>query len=318
MLFEEEYKKSLIEINEMLKFTYDENIRKQLLKDKQYIENLLFKNKFDFKYNNQLDDKDIFDLIMYNQGYYKTLRNLKFIFSDNKIILDLFNKFIVKNEFKLKNTYKTILNYNGIKYINLKNANCFGSTIYIQSLNKNYIQIYKTKKAYECYSTLIHELGHSKINFCANNEYQSSYTETYPIFLELVFSDFLKDNGAPKESFNIKSVILNQVKEFIEELYEEYNDYVYYNENQLFNKYMFENKFKSLKGYLLALELYFNYQTNPQDILDKLEVFVNNIRKINDNDLLRLIDIEDINSNKNINKFYELLKDEKVKIKKIK
>lgn len=318
-LFKEELKKDLIEINKRLEVAIDDDIIQQLLKDKEYILGILYPEtiKISFKYINKESKEEIGKIIKSSQFYLEPLKKIKCT-NNNIYVVDLFKKFLLDDKFNLRNTFTKIRNYNGIKYLN-SNHNYYGATTYINSLNKNYIEICKTKNIFE-YSTLIHELGHAKMNFIGNkfcfNKEKSSYEETYPIFLELIFSDFLKDNGMAKESYKIKYFIYKQIRMFSRELNEEYYDYLKYSDKQNFSRFIFELKYRYFKSMLLALQFYYMYKSNPDLTMRKIEYFINNIYKVTDRELLKYIGI-DIHrfNNKNVNKLYNGLKEQKEKIK---
>lgn len=319
-LFEEEYKKSLVEINKLLETTTDITLKKQLLNDKEVILNRLYPNQMtsNFKYISKVSKEEIKKMILSTQLDIMSIKNIKKPHKKDIYLFELFKQFINNNKLNIKNTYKKITNYNGIKYISSNNF-YYGATIYIPSLKKNFIKVCNTKNIYK-YSVLVHELGHAKINFIENkinlNRQKSSLEESYPIFLELVFSDYIKDKGFLEESFQIKYLIYNQIKQCIKELNDEVFDYLHYDENRYVDRFIFDNKYELLKNLLLGLQLYYMYLNNPDLTLIKLENFVNNIYKVSDNELLKMLEINEILFNdKNVSKFYIELKSQKIKIK---
>ena len=317
-IFKEEFEKDLIEIDKKLQLETDVDVIKQLLKDKKYIINVLNpkRTKASFEYMNKENKEDMLKIIQSSQIYFRPLKQIRCT-KNNTQILNLFKKFLDEDIFNLKCIYQKIISYNGIKY--LDDSNCYGSTTYITSLNKNYIQIAKTKNIFE-YTTLVHELGHSKINFIGNkfcvDRKESIYGEAYSIFLELIFSNFLKDNNLLKESYEIKNLIFRQTNDFSRELNDEYYDYLEYSDEQSFNRFIFEFKYKYFKNILLALQFYYMYKANVDLTIQKIKYFIDNIYKVTDNELLSVIkiDMSDFN-NENINKLYNELVEEKGKIK---
>lgn len=318
-LFKEELEKDLIEIDKKLELETDINGIKQLLKDKEYILNAIYPKKFNVfsKYMNKENKEEMLKVIESSQIYFRPLKNVRYS-KRNTQIFNLITKFLDEDNFNLKNTYQKIINYNGIKYLDNSDS-YYGSTTYITSLNKNYIQISKTKNVFE-HTTLVHELGHAKINFIGNkysvNKKESIYGEAYSIFLELVFSEFLKNNNLLKESYEIKYFIFKQINDFSSELNHEYYDYLEYSDEQNLNKFVFEFKYMYFKNMLLALQFYYMYKTNTDLTIKKITYFIDNIYKVTDNELLRIIEIDmSAFNNENINKLYNELVEEKSKIK---
>ena len=120
----------------------------------------------------------------------------------------------------------------------------------------------------------------------------------------------------PKESYEIKYLVFKQIRSFSRELNEEYYDYLEYNDKQNFSRFIFEFKYKYFKNMLLALQFYYMYKSNPSIAMQKIEYFIDNIYKIPDKELLKNVgmDIYCFN-NKNVNKLYNELLEQKEKIK---
>lgn len=317
-LFEEEFANHLIEINNKLKEETDIFLKEQLLRDKEFILDYLYpkQKKKSFNYISTENEEEILKILRVNKINFKSLKRVQYP-NNNKNSLDLFQKFIGQNIFNLQTILEKIKNYNGIKYLN-KKSEYYGSTMYIASLRRNYIEVIKTNNIYE-YTTLVHELGHAKINLQGNkssiHRKKSSLGDVYPIFLELLFSDFIKDNGMIKESYEIKYLIFSQIKIFLNELSEEYFEYICYDDNDLFNKFIFDFKYRYLKSILLALQFYYMYKENAIETTQKINYFIKNIYKMSDEELLINLNIDLYFNNENISKLYNELKEQKEKIK---
>lgn len=316
-VFEEQYKKALIEIEEKLKvIEKDKELFVQLNIDK---ENII--KYFHPKITNQnlnLEtieiDKEESNMVTHNQLNFCPLSRIFFINRNDNSIEKLFVNFIEEDTFGLKKIYDEIIYNKELIYTKTEN-NFWGRNIFIPSIKRNFIEIKKSNKLYEVCS-IVHELGHAKTNIeCFKLPYVSkknSFLESYSIFLELVFADYLKNNGKRKQGYELKFLIFQKIKDIIEQLYEDLNEH----KSDIKTKYFFEMNYKTLKGYCLALYFYDLYQLNPNESLKLINNFIKEVKLLDDNELINKFNInKNCFSNHNVYKLYKQLKEEKTKIK---
>lgn len=312
-LFDIELSKDLVEINKRLQHEKNIDVRNSLLVDRKFILKYLGFNKTmkQFNYKRLLDKSDVIDFLNNNQLNSFRLKKFKILYINHKKMSLLTKIFIEKPENKLYNTYKRIVNYGGLKFFDTPRP-YLGVTTYIKSLGKNYIEIYKQNLISD-YSTKIHELGHARANNICNTS-ELKFIESYPVFLELIFSDFLKKNGFVKESYNIKLSLLNQVKNFLMELQDELYSYLSRGEEHCFDNWIFEYKYKILRDIILGFYLYEMYLSNSQETSIKIDYFILNSSKMTEEQLLNIlgINIFDFNNSKKLlQKIYNQLEDER-------
>lgn len=322
--FEEQYKNALEEIERLITITKDKEFLEQLKKDKEYILNYLYhkpksdSKKIDFDLGITETKEEISDFIFSNQLYFYPLTNISFINKNDKQIGKLFNSFIEEDIFGLKNIYEEIILNNGLTYTD-KSDNWWGRNVFIPSIKRNFMEIRKSKKLYE-YNTKIHELGHAKTNI---ESYRlpyiyknNSFMESYSIFLELVFADYLKNNGKKKQGYELKKLIFQKIKDITKQLYEELDEYKNDSETKKALKYFFEINYKTLKGYYLSLYFYYLYKSNSKESLKIINSFIKEVNLLSDNDILKKFNInKNCFTNENVYKLYKELKEEKIKIK---
>lgn len=322
--FEEQYKNALEEIERLITITKDKEVLEQLKKDKEYILNYLYpkpksdSKKIDFDLGITETKEEISDFIFSNQLYFCPLTNISFINKNDKQIGKLFNSFIEEDIFGLKNIYEEIILNNGLTYTD-KSDNCWGRNVFIPSIKRNFMEIRKSKKLYE-YNSKIHELGHAKTNI---ESYRlpyiyknNSFMESYSIFLELVFADYLKNNGKKKQGYELKKLIFQNIKDITKQLYEELDEYKNDSETKKALKYFFEINYKTLKGYYLSLYFYYLYKSNSKESLKIINSFIKEVNLLSDNDILKKFNInKNCFTNENVYKLYKELKEEKIKIK---
>lgn len=322
--FEEQYKNALEEIERLITITKDKEFLEQLKKDKEYILNYLYpkpksdSKKIDFDLGITETKEEISDFIFSNQLYFCPLTNISFINKNDKQIGKLFNSFIEEDIFGLKNIYEEIILNNGLTYTD-KSDNCWGRNVFIPSIKRNFMEIRKSKKLYE-YNSKIHELGHAKTNI---ESYRlpyiyknNSFMESYSIFLELVFADYLKNNGKKKQGYELKKLIFQNIKDITKQLYEELDEYKNDSETKKALKYFFEINYKTLKGYYLSLYFYYLYKSNSKESLKIINSFIKEVNLLSDNDILKKFNInKNCFTNENVYKLYKELKEEKIKIK---
>ena len=326
-IFEEQYKSALEEIETQITLTHDKELLEQLKKDKQYILNYLNpKPKSDSKklvFDLAIKDtkEEISDFIISNQIYFCPLSSVSFISKNDKKIEQLFNNFIEEDIFGLKSVYEEIILNNGLVY-NEESNNCWGINTFIPSIKRNFIEIRKSKKLYEANSK-VHELGHAKTNIeCSKTKKSNtpikdnSFLESYSIFLELVFADYLKNNGKKKQGYELKFLIFQSIKDVSKQLYEELHQYKEYSEVRKGLKYFFESNYKTLKGYYLALYFYYLYQSNPKEALEIINNFIKEIKLLDDNEVVKKFNLNRNCFNRdNVYKLYIDLRQDKIKIK---
>ena len=314
-LFETEYKKDLLYIDKLLENEEDENIKKILLEDKIAILEYINSSNISKQLHNkkELDIGTIISFIKNNNLNSIKVKRIRIFYINYKKIQNLTDKFIENSQFNLLSQYLKIKSYNGIKFTEKKYF-YLGFTIYINSLDKNYIHI-DNKKSICDYFTLIHELGHARMNSLCKDS-NGHFGEAYPIFLELVFCRYLESHGMIKESYNIKSSILQQLKDFVNELKHELNNYSLFNNKTSYNNYFLEYKFETAKSIILAFHLYIMYLSNPKSLCLKLDDFLKQVCVLSEEQLLNLLGL-DCGIFDNVNFVYDigkLLKDERIKI----
>lgn len=325
--FEEQYKNALEEIERLITITKDKELLEQLKKDKEYILNYLYPKpisgpkKIDFDLGITDTKEEISNFIISNQLYFCPLTNISFINKDDKQIGKLFNSFIEEDIFGLKDIYEEIILNNGLTYTD-KSDNCWGRNTFIPSIKRNFMEIRKSKKLYE-YNSKVHELGHAKTNIecvvtntSSSSLKENSFLESYSIFLELMFADYLKNNDKKKQGYELKFLIFQNIKDISKQLYEEYDQYKEYSDVRKGLKYFFEMNYKTLKGYYLSLYFYYLYQSNQKEGLEIINNFVREIKLLDDTEVIKKFNLnQNCFSKEIVYKLYSELKQEKNKIK---
>lgn len=325
--FEEQYKSALVEIEKLINVIDDKELLEQLKKDKEYILNYLYpkpksvSKKLDFDLGIKDTKEEICDFIISNQLYFCPLSNISFINKNDKQIEKLFNRFLEEDIFGLKSVYEEIISNNGLNYTE-ESDNCWGRNTFMPSIKRNFIEIKKSKRLYEINSK-VHELGHAKINVeCLDikNDFSTlkdnSFLESYSIFLELMFADYLKNNGKKKQGYELKFLIFQNIKDISRQLYEELDQYKDYSDVKKSLKYFFEMNYKTLKGYYLSLYFYYLYQSNPEVALEIINNFIKQVKFFDDKQIIKNFNLnKNCFSNDNVYKLYRELKQEKIKIK---
>ena len=324
-ILEEQYKQALIEIEEKIKTSKkDKHLLNQLKIDREYIKNYLYpklsnkSRRTDFDLGITETKDEISDMIISNQLSFSPLSGVFFINKNDKKIEKLFNDFIEEDTFGLKKVYDKIILNNWLVRVKIEKK-FLGVNTFIPSIKRNFIQINKNKKLYEVTSK-IHELGHAKTNiesFKLPYIYKkNSFLESYSIFLELVFADYLKNKGKQKQGYELKFLIFQSIKDITEQLYEELGEYKSVCEDEVVFKYFFEKNYKTLKGFYLALYFYFLYQSSPKETLEMINNFIKEVKLLNDNEIIKKFNINKNYFNKNnAYKLYKQLKEEKIKVK---
>lgn len=241
-------------------------------------------------------------------GMFRDCKFYRFIIwnTNEKKLARITINFIKKSKFQLLKRFQTA------KIIQLnKKRRQAGTSIYIYPIDKTYVFISKNNAIVQA-NTLIHELGHAKIYNVNKKSSTNIYLdEVYPKFLELVFSDYLIDNGLEKHGYNIKVRLLKEIKNHIFEI----NEYNYDHE-------MFYAPFNyyAIKGNILAICIYVMYKKNPSDIINKLNIFIQNLGKMNEDELLNIFGLNSsIFIDKNTpNDFLQILTEQQEEIKKMK
>lgn len=322
MTAEEKYKQVLIELDKRIKATNPNSVLlSQLEYDKQLILNCLYPDlapkPFLYDLNIKETKEEMEAFVFSHQLYFCPLSGIYFINKNNKEIEKLFNSFIEEDIFGLKNVYEDVILNDGLTYVNVGHA-FWGKNIFISSLKKNLIEIRKSNKLYEATSK-VHELGHAKVNIeCISNHAgmkKNSFLESYSVFLELVFADYLKYNGLKKESFELKILILRHIKSLIKMLYEQLSEYKNSEEKRSFD-YFYEKNYRMLKSYYLSLHFYFLYNDNPKDALKIINSFIKEVKVLDDNEIIKKFNLnEKCFSNNNAYKLYRQLSYEKSRVK---
>lgn len=327
-MFEEQYKSALIEIEKQIEiYTNSKELLEQLKRDREYILNYLYPKqerdckKIAFDLGITDTQEEISDFIISNQLYFRGLYNIYFINKNDKEIEQLFNDFITDNTFGLKNVYEEVILNNGLTYIDKSNK-CWGRNLFIPSIKRNFIEIRKCNRLYETNSK-VHELGHAKVNVeCYNAKLNSfviknnSFLESYSIFLELMFADYLKKHGKKKQAYKLKSLIFESIKDVSKQLYDELDEYKKYSTVRNGLKYFFEMNYKSLKGYYLSLYFYYLFKDNESGAIEIINNFVKEVKFLNDFEIIKKFKLNNECFNRNnVYKLYKDLKEEKKHIK---
>lgn len=213
--------------------------------------------------------------------------------------------FIKNTKFQLSNIFEHAV----ITQLRQKRKYC-GVSIYIEVLDETYVFISNndilTKSV-----TLIHELGHAKLyNIKKVRKMGEYFNEVYPKFLELIFSDYLIENGLEKQGYNVKISLLTEIKDSISNL----NDSEFISN---YDKFYALLNYKAIKENILVLSVYMMYKKNPSDILNKMDMFIDGLGKKNEQELLNIFGLDNsIFTNLNIaNKFGKFLQSESKEIK---
>lgn len=324
-VFEEHFKRDLVEIEEKIKNCSENGeVLNQLKKDKEYILSCLYPElkkpvkKADFDLELVDTKEEMSNLIINNQVYLHPIQNFYFTNKNDKKLEDLFDSFIEEDTFGLKKIYEEIISDNRLVYVK-KSDNFLGCNTFIPSVNKNYIEIKESKKLYET-STKIHELGHAQTNLEKYNDAivkkNNSFLESYPVFLELVFADYLKKNGKTKQGFELKFLIFQKMRDLTKILYDELCEYKKHGEEKRGLKYFFEYNYKTVKGINLSLYLYYLYKENPQEALKFISSFIRMVKFFDDKQIIKKFNLnKDCFNSDNVYKLHRELKIEKNNIK---
>lgn len=226
------------------------------------------------------------------------------IFNINRKKLETITLDFIKNtNFQLSKSFETA-NITQLK----QKRNQEGTTIYVEPLDKNYVFISKNDILTKAI-TLIHELGHARVNNIRKAQVRSKYfNEVYPKFLELVFSDYLTQNGLEKHGHNVKVKLLKEIKYHISEIKKhETNGEMFF---ALYN-------YNAIKDNIFALSLYMEYKKNSNYILNKLDEFIDSLGKKDEKELLNIFGLSSsIFTDLNIsNNFKNILETESKEIK---
>ena len=122
-LFEEQYRKDLIEIEEKINTCKDNKILlNQLNEDKKYIISCLNQEQSKVKKMNldlKLTDNEdeIKDLVNSNQIHLSYITNISFVNKNDKEIEKLFNNFLEEDLFGLKKVYDEIVSNKGLIFV---------------------------------------------------------------------------------------------------------------------------------------------------------------------------------------------------------
>lgn len=322
MTVEEKYKQILVEIEKRIKTAKPNSaLLSQLESDKKLILNCLYPELYKLSPSCDLNIKETKDeissFVINHQLYFCPLSGVCFINKNNRNIEKLFNNFINEDIFGLKKVYEEIISNDGLTYVESSHP-FWGKNLFLSSLKRNLIEIRKSNKLYEA-TSLVHELGHAKTNVECNGIPKTfknnSFLESYSIFLELVFADYLKDNGLKKEGFELKLLTFRHIKNLIKTLYEQLEEYKNSDEKRRFD-YFYEKSYKSLKSYYLSLHFYFLYKANQKDALKIINSFIKEIKLLDDNEIIKKFNLnKKCFSNDNVYKLYRELSFEKSNIK---
>lgn len=322
MTVEEKYKQILVEIEKRIKTAKPNSVfLSQLETDKKLLLNCLYPELYKLSSSCDLNIKEtkdeIISFVINHQLYFCPLSGVYFINKNNKNIEELFNNFINEDTFGLKKVYEEIISNDGLTYVECEQP-FWGKNLFISSLKRNLIEIRKSNKLYEATSK-VHELGHAKTNVeSIENPIRlknNSFLESYSIFLELVFADYLKNNGLKKEGFELKLLTFRHIKNLIKTLYEQLSEYKNSDEQRRFD-YYYEKNYRILKSYYLSLHFYFLYKDNPKDTLKIIDSFIKQVKILDDNEIIKKFNLnKKCFSNDNVYKLYRELSYEKSNIK---
>lgn len=322
MTVEEKYKSILAEIEKRIKTAKpNSTLLSQLESDKKLILNCLYPELMPKLASKDLNIKEtkeeITSFVFNNQLYFCPIAGMLFINKNNKKIEKLFNNFINEDTFGLKKVYEEVISNDGLTYVE-SNQPFWGKNLFISSSKRNLVEIRKSNKLYEA-TSLVHELGHAKTNVECNGMPETlknnSFLESYSIFLELVFADYLKDNGLKKEGFELKLLVFRHVKDLIKTLYEQIGEYNSIEQRIRFD-YYYEKTYMTLKSYYLSLHFYFLYKDNPKDSLKIINRFIKEVKVLDDSEIIKKFNLnKKCFSNGNVYKLYRQLSYEKSNIK---
>lgn len=187
-------------------------------------------------------------------------------------------KFIKNTKHELSKSFKNAK----ITPLKQKRRHC-GTTIYVKTLDKSYVFISKNDMLTKAI-TLIHELGHARVCDVRKENIRSRcFNEVYPKFLELVFSDYLIQNGLEKHGYNVKVKLLNEIKYHIFQI-KNYDE-----DGQIF---LAQYNYNVIKDNILAIYLYLMYKKTPNEILTKLNTFIDSLGKKNEEELLNIFGLD--------------------------
>lgn len=322
MTVEEKYKQILVEIEKRIKTAKPNSaLLSQLESDKKLILNCLYPELYKLSSSCDLNIKEtkdeIISFVINHQLYFCPLSGVYFINKKNKKIEKLFSNFINEDTFGLKKVYEEIISNDGLTYVE-SNHPFWGKNLFILSLKRNLIEIRKSNELYEA-TSLVHELGHAKTNVECNGIPKTfknnSFLESYSIFLELVFADYLKDNGLKKEGFELKFLVFRHVKDLIKTLYEQIGEYNSTEQRIRFD-YYYEKTYMTLKSYYLSLYFYFLYKDNQKDALKIINSFIKEVKVLDDNEIIKKFNFnKKCFGNDNVYKLYRELSYEKSRVK---
>ena len=301
----ETFKDNLLEDLGEIDFKLISNSNSNLLEDKNMISYFVLKqgNYESEKDQESFSERDKIDIIASNNlEHFKNIRNFRCTY-DAKNSKEIFEAFLADHD--LIDLYNDMIKNNRIKY-NPNKTRYLGETLYLKSLNKGYIRFYH-KDDLSTYSTLIHELGHVYQMLNKSNYNNSAFEETYPLFLQLLYSDHLKKYKLYKQSFNLKNGYIKKTVIYSYYLYDKIGG------NDIINS--FDYDFMIFVSLLLAFKF---KSLNEKERKEKIGIFLNKVNTCSDYDLLDFLgmSINDLKSLKTIIPFNKELLEEKKKIKK--
>lgn len=248
----------------------------------------------------------------------------------SKRIIDIYSKIDLKNlsipKTKLKkedridiirdflnsydsNMYELFMNMEGYIDMDTKKLKKTDFTCYIPILKNSYILI-NNHGSVDDLATLIHELGHAYTYRLFNNEsldrfysFNNNYlTETFSLFLEILFIDYLKKNNINKEDAILSEnmylkYIENRFKKVLELCkMDKIDKIVSKDETILINALIYSY------GATTGIELCEHYKEDPKYTKENIRFFLSSLGKYSSEELLDILKIkeEDLHSCKTL------------------
>ena len=207
------------------------------------------------------------------------------------------------------NMYELFMNMDGYIDMDTKKLKKTDFTCYIPILKNSYILI-NNHESVDDLATLIHELGHAYTYRLFNNEsldrfysFNNNYlTETFSLFLEILFIDYLKKNNINKEDAILSEnmylkYIENRFKKVLELCkMDKIDKIVSKDETILINALIYSY------GATTGIELCEHYKEDPKYTKENIRFFLSSLGKYSSEELLDILKIkeEDLHSCKTL------------------
>lgn len=271
--------------------------------------------EFDYSASGCFDQGD--EIIDFVNKNYNTLRAVLIDICDLKVIpKNLFVSRLTPIEFErnvraflneydseMLKEYSDLRNKSRLCLINREfpNSKASGITFPISTIGSCYVGVRSSRSIGQS-STLIHEMGHvHQLNGVTNYDHinrvlGSVWGETFPMFLQQAYADFLVRNGYKRLGYSLEYQLLDSFLAFVTN----YSDY-FFNHNYINNR----NISRLFSGFLSSYFLT-EYRKNPSSAKEMVDTFNSMIGKVDDIEILKTFDaIEVFNAPKKlINDYY--------------